>query len=339
MKKTSLLFVLAVFVFMVLASCTRTDIPTIPEEISTPNAVQTAVAGLTYTSLVSVPGGTFTQESDANRDGDVLDTCESFVHAISAFCIGKYEVTNELWYAVYQWAISNGYTFAHEGSEGQAGTITSKNYEPVIFINWRDVIVWCNAYSQMTGRTPVYFSDSGFMNPLKDSIYAGEYLTVDTTPGSLDNPYVNWSADGFRLPTEGEWQYAASYKDGSNWTPNNFASGAGADYTDNAACSAVAWHGLNSGSDIHDVGDISKTPNALGIHDMSGNAMEWCWDWSGDYPTAASSDYKGFASGSYRVVRGGSYLYPLVCLQVGDRSNSIPGHMFYDIGFRVARTL
>ena len=97
------------------------------------------------TEMVSVTGGTFTQS-------------ESFNHTISDFSIGKYEVTYELWNTVYTWANNNGYSFANAGKEGHDGTIgadpTAAKYEPVTAINWRDTIVWCNAYSEKSGRTP-----------------------------------------------------------------------------------------------------------------------------------------------------------------------------------------
>jgi len=92
-----------------------------------------------YTDMVSVPGGTYTQ----------TDGTYSFDHTISDFKLGQYEVTYELWYAVYHWAMRNGYDFANSGTEGNNGTAgavpTIAKYEPVTTVNWRDTIVWCNA--------------------------------------------------------------------------------------------------------------------------------------------------------------------------------------------------
>ena len=328
MKKTLFFLVMAVLVFMALSSCTKKDTPTTPAATNTPNATQTAVAGLSYNSLVSVPGGTFTQ----------TDGSESFDHTISTFKMGQYEVTYELWYTVYQWAIlpAQGYTFANAGREGNDGTIgdapTAAKYEPVTTINWRDIIVWCNAYSQMTGLTPVYCSDSGFTTPIKNSTDGAYGSSINTTPGSFDNPYVNWSATGYRLPTEGEWQYAASYIG----TPYNYASGDTAPYDTSSTIGNYCWYYTNSGNVTHNVG--GKTANALGIYDMSGNVWEWCWDWYGSYPTAISDYYRGPASGFFRMIRGGGYSNNACYLQVGYRNGDSPYRENSNIGFRFART-
>jgi formylglycine-generating enzyme required for sulfatase activity len=264
-----------------------------------------------------------------------------FCHTISAFKMGKYQVTYDLWYTVYTWAVANGYTFANAGAEGSNGTVgaapTTAKYQPVTTISWRDAIVWCNAYSQMTSLTPVYCSNAAFTTPIKTSIDTTYSSSIDPTVGGVDDPYVNWSANGYRLPTEGEYQYAASYINGTNWTPYNYASGATAAYTNEAATDLVGWDGVNSGSTTHAVGGL--TANALGIYDMSGNVWEWCFDWYGTYPTTASTDYRGPASGSGRVIRGGGCSSAASYLQVGSRSILCsPYGAVNPGGFRFART-
>ncbi len=273
-------------------------------------------SGFDVSAMVSVPGGTYTQR---DTDGNY------FSHTISAFSIGKYEVTYGLWYEVYQWAISNNYHFANVGREGTDGTVgaapTTAQLEPVTFINWRDIIVWCNAYSEMKGFTPVYKSGATF---LKDS--------RESNAVACDNASADFSADGYRLPTEGEWQYAASYQDGTSFTPPNWASGAAADCTDADACAAVAWY---AGSDTHPVG--GKAANALGLHDMSGNVWEWCWDRYGNYP-GTQIDYTGPASGLYRILRGGSLKDNADYLRVGYRFWLKPFYGDIYCGFRLCRT-
>ncbi len=150
-------------------------------------------------------------------------------------------------------------------------------------------------------------------------------------------------ADGYRLPTEGEWQYAASYKDGTNFTPWNYASGGTVAYADNDEykndCKEVAWYdnsfGGDSDNDTHAVG--GKKSNALGLHDMSGNVSELCWDWYDYYPTDARIDYVNSSTGSYRVERGGGWLINFDGLQVGYRDRINPGDEHDCVGFRLAR--
>jgi len=274
-----------------------------------------------YREMVSVPGGTFTQE---DTYGD-----NSFEHTISSFDMGKYEVTYALWYEVYQWAVSNGYKFANAGREGNDGTDGAKptddaKYEPVTMVNWRDTIVWCNAYSMLEGKTPVYRNAGG--DVIKDS--------RDDNADECDNAQPDWGADGYRLPTEGEWQYAASYIDGTDWTPLDYASGA-TDYYDNAeATGEVAWYDENSGDKTHTVG--TKRANDLGLYDMSGNVYEWCWDWYDDLPASARTDYRGSTAGSDRVIRGGCWRS--IALGVSDRYNSYSPDLEHNsFGFRLVR--
>lgn len=282
--------------------------------------------------MVSVPSGTFIQK------GPFAFPQSSFSHTISSFQLAKYEVTYELWYTVHNWALSNGYVFANPGREGNDGTLlgftigadpTSAKYEPVTTIDWRDAIVWCNAYSEMAGYSLVYENESG-------EILKGSFGTA------CDGAVPNWNNNGYRLPTEGEWQYAASYIDGSNWLGYDHASGDVSSYCSpsNGSTSTVfgdyAWYSSNSGNTTHDVG--TKTANHLGIHDMSGNVWEWCWDWCGDYPTGSETDYTGVESGSHRIIRGGSSLNGANPLQVCYCSPRSPVGYYDDLGLRVLRT-
>jgi formylglycine-generating enzyme required for sulfatase activity len=320
MRKT--LFVLFVLLtFLSLFSCKKSSSPSGP----------VATATIDSSALVSVPGNTFYQ----------TDGTYGFNNAISSFYIGKYKVTYKLWYSVYQWAITNGYTFQNAGAEGNGGTVgaapDSGEYQPVTTVNWRDAIVWCNAYSLKSGLVPVYYSDSGFGTVIKDSTNGSYSATTCTTAGCFDNPYVNWNANGYRLPTEGEYQFAASYIDGTNWTPYDYASGATDAYTDVTATVIVAWYVGDCGS-TQAVG--VKAPNALGIYDMSGNVYEWCWDWQGTYPTTPEINYRGSSIGSiepFRTVRGGCYNYSAKNLIVGLRGVDFPYSEGSNLGFRIAK--
>lgn len=282
--------------------------------------------GVLYRDLIPVPGGTYTQSQSSTNN---------FSHTVSDFFLGKYEITYELWYTVYCWATINGYIFQNAGVEGNSGVTgaapSEEKYEPVTFINWRDAIVWCNAYSEMSGLTPCYSYSSVIIKDSRDS--------NDTT---CDNTLCNWSANGYRLSSEGEWQYAASYIDGSNWLPRYHASGDESSYCypDNSGTSTVfgnyAWYDGNSNNKTHNVGE--KLPNTLNIYDMSGNVIEWCWDWHDSFYPDATTDYRGPATGLRRQRRGGCWGADAGFLMVSSRAHWEPYDENELTGFRIARS-
>jgi len=123
--------------------------------------------------MVAVPGGT---QQIFSLDYD------EFSSTVTAFSLGKYEVTYELWHAVRTWATNNGYVIVNAGREGSNGTIgavpTTAKFHPVSSVNWRDALVWCNAYSELAGKTPVYCSDAAI--PIKSSNPGGLTLACWT---------------------------------------------------------------------------------------------------------------------------------------------------------------
>ncbi len=161
---------------------------------------------------------------------------------------------------------------------------------PVDNLSWYDCIAYCNKRSLAEGLTPCY-TIGGKTNP-------DEWGTVPTSDDSTWNAATcNFDANGYRLPTEAEWEYLAR---GGNLTNSGQTA-----YSGSNTKGDVAWYGENSGNKTHEV--KKKAPNALGLYDMTGNIGEWCWDWYGDITADTPSD--GVSSGSYRVGRGAAWAY------------------------------
>jgi len=177
---------------------------------------------------------------------------------------------------------------------------------PVERVSWYDAVEFCNKKSEMEGLTPCY---SGKKKKIK----------------------CNFNANGYRLPTEAEWEYAA--RGGIHHTDDYKYAGTTANLGD------YAWYYSNSSSQTHAVG--TKLPNQLGIYDMSGNVYEWCNDWydSNYYSSSPQNNPTGPTNGSYRVLRGGSWDNYADYCRVAFRGRNDPnsGYLYY--GFRFLRAL
>lgn len=276
---------------------------------------------------------------------------------LSPYEIGKYEVTYNLWKEVRDLS-KDKYVIVNEGVNGSKNApFDEKGKQPVGKITWRDVIVWCNAYSEALGLHPVYYMDEKFQKPHRNSD-APDVPHVEK--GSIDNPYVDWQSDGFRLPTEAEWEAAARGIDTSapDW---NFAYSGVKGYSEKSggivfdpynpkytehdgSWPNFMWNSFNSNEVSHDIG--KRKPNRLGLYDMSGNVEEYCWDFYGNYQDGEHVfDPKTPIHGSeefckFRVRRGGSYFYSNEFSLVSYRNHvsMTSGYASY-IGFRLARTI
>lgn len=184
---------------------------------------------------------------------------------------------------------------------------------PVTNVEWYDCIVFCNRLSKMLGFERPY---SGW----------GEDVVCD------------WSANGFRLPTEAEWEYLCRAGTRTAYsTGDRVHSDPGKAVCDALDC--IGWYRYNSHGRLHLVGE--QEPNAFGLYDMHGNVWEWCWDryQSDAYSKADNVDPKGPASGHNRVLRGGCYdSYEEAC-RSAFRSFAWQGASSKTIGFRVVRTI
>ncbi len=269
-------------------------------------SVSAAAAAAVIEGMVFVPGGTF-QMGSTSGDSD-----EQPVHAVtvSSFFMDETEVTYEKWTQVRTWGLTHGYTDLPAGGNGYNGTTN----HPVTQVSWYDVVKWHNARSEMEGLTPCYYTD------------ANQTTVYRTGEIALVNGAVKGTANGYRLPTEAEWEYAA--RGGSR--------SQGYTYSGSNDLNAVGWYAGNAGSNTHAV--KTKGANELGLYDMSGNVWEWVWDWYGTYPSTSQTDPRGPTSGSYRVLRGGSFNnYDLNC-RVANRNNHLPTYRVSNLGFRSTRT-
>lgn len=239
---------------------------------------------------------------------------------VSDFYIGKYDVTQKEWVEVM-------------------GTNPSRfrgDDLPVEMVSWYDSIEYCNRRSVKEGLKPYY----NINKPMKD-------LNNQPDPKFGDLDTVKWTvtlnkgANGYRLPTEVEWEYAASGGQRSR----------GYTYSGSDAVDEVAWYWRNAG-DKHLSGAWNwplieqnhdhtkpvgrKKPNELGLYDMSGDVRQWCWDWQGDLPSKMN-DPDGPARGFHRVWKGGGWIGADFCCASAYRGGLAANGKGPDQGFRVAR--
>lgn len=272
------------------------------------NATEPTKEGGQPSRMVQVEGGTF-------QMGDSISgwAYELPIHAVTigTFYIDTTEITFEKWTDVRNWALTHGYTDVPAGRNGFNGT----SNHPVTEVNWYDILKWCNARSEKDGLMPVYYTRSAL-----DTVYRAGQL-------NLAADAAKWTANGYRLPTEAEWEFAA----------RGGTSTKGYAYSGSNNIDSVAWYYTNSVSNTNPVG--TKRPNELGLYDMSGNVWEWCWDWFGAYSALAQTDPKGSSSGYYRVLRGGSFMFFDYKCRVDTRNYDFfsPNHRDYNYGFRCVR--
>ncbi len=271
--------------------------------------------------MVYIPGGSF-QMGD-NLDG--MSDAPTRTVFVDAYFIDQTEVTGDRWLAVKNWADANGYSLGSASFKG--------GNHPVHTLTWYTAVKWCNARSEKEGLTPVYYTD------------AAQTTVYRTGDLNLSNVNVKASANGYRLPTEAEWEKAArGGLQGKRFPWGDTITHSQANYNSSTyyfydVSTTRGYHPTySSGSQPYTSPAGSFAPNGYGLFDMAGNVREWCWDWySSTY--FAIENPKGPTSGSSRLLRGGSWDYYATRARVADRYGLTPSYSNYYPGFRCVRGL
>jgi formylglycine-generating enzyme required for sulfatase activity len=286
----------------------------------------------TADGMALIPAGSF-MIGNSIGDGDITDASPTNVY-VSAYYMDTNLVSLSQWQGVYSYATSHGYTFVNAGTDKAANT-------PVETVDWFDCVKWSNARSQQAGLTSVYYTDAGFTEVFTN----GDFGTT---------VYANWGANGYRLPTEAEWEKAA----------RGGLSGQRFPWGDTISESQANYYG-RTGSYAYDLGPngynaIGNYPttspgtspvgtfpaNGYGLNDMAGNVYEWCWDWYAGPTYPAGSPYLGGTDSrgpvgplSYRVLRGGLWDYEAAYARCAFRGSFSPSYASGIVGFRCVRGL
>ena len=213
--------------------------------------------------------------------------------------------------------------------------------DPVQMVNWYHAIAFCNKLSLAEGLTPVY-SISVNGTPVDWELLSFSDIPTEKDDHQFedwDGVTANWFANGYRLPTEMEWMWAAmgAPADGQGGGTNTtgYTKDFAGDNGSNAIGDYAVWD-YSDGPDAKTSPVGNKLPNELGLYDMSGNVVEWTWDWH-EWDTGTLTDYRGVASGTHRVYRGGGWNHYLFVFSVDVRGYGDPYDQFQSSGFRVVR--
>ncbi|MEW6367921.1 MAG: SUMF1/EgtB/PvdO family nonheme iron enzyme [Acidobacteriota bacterium] len=281
-------------------------------------AVDTIVGNLRYVPatgaggyLQGYPGG----------DPCLVQPAFQFQHVLTRnLAVMQTEVTQQMWDNLR--ALQPTLPAASPSTVGAA--------DPVDQVSWHAAVLCANLLSLQQGLTRCYYTDASMAVPIDASNYAGN-----------DTIYCSFAANGYRLPTEGEWEHFTRAGTTGAFSVNEPAYGA-------ASCSgctpgllpaleSVAWFCANSGFSLNPAG--TRLANPWNLQDVHGSVQEWCWDWYGDYPSASQTDYTGPGNGVIRVVRSGSFLYTPSGLTSYFRGGTLPANAVITFGLRLVRSI
>jgi len=259
----SILFLVVMLVASFAGCSDDSDKDELPSVYTSPSGIE----------MVSIPGGSFEMGDLTEGEGRSVALPVHTV-TLSPFSMAQYEVTYEKWMEVKNWAESYGYTFVINlpgamGSEDDSNSeVLEDETHPVTYIAWHDMVLWCNALSEKEGLTPCYYTSSA-----KTTVYRSGLIDIE-------NDWVDWDADGYRLPTEAEWEYACRAGTTTKYSFGDAITEIDANYDENENGTVTVG---------------SYSPNDWGLHDMHGNVVERCWDWYDKdyYNNSPSSDPRG----------------------------------------------
>lgn len=249
------------------------------------------------------------------------------------FSMDIYEVSWKFWDNVRSWSTNHGYPDIAPGQAGYSTKGLTTTFHPVVDVSWYDCLKWCNARSEKEGLTPVYYVNKSQTNVYRNGIC------------DLDSGLADWSANGYRLPTEAEWEKASrgglekGYFSWGNYPldgtrANYYASG---DPYDEGTTPVGYYNGKQV---IQGTRKVPDSVNRYGLYDMAGNVYEWCWDWYGELSTNRVENPRGPVTGAERIIRGGCWKsrveYMLFCVK---RTSIIPAERCNFVGFRCVKGL
>jgi formylglycine-generating enzyme required for sulfatase activity len=266
--------------------------------------------------FVFIEGGTFTMGSPASEAERQKNEGPQHQVTVRSFYMGRCEVTQRKWQEV----------MGSNPSKFKGDTL------PVEQVSWYDAIEYCNKRSQQEGLTPAYTIDKSRSDPNNKAPTTG----TDSWKYDPVRWVVTWNrgANGYRLPTEAEWEYACRAGTTTPFNTGNNITTDQANYDGN-----YPYNGNAKGTYREKTMPVgSFAPNAWGLYDMHGNVWEWCWDWYGGYSRGSQTDPEGAGTGSGRVDRGGSWSIDAQDLRSAYRYGSSPSDRGDVVGFRLVRS-